>query len=214
MNETDQDVQQQPPKRTQFPLWFLLFVIPTVAGLGFAIYTNWHQQSQMRADLIAHQEVLRERIATMESEIALVEQMAKQIQWRADRWKSADSVVDYLKAYHENERAPGHGSFEVPLGHDLNTFFLRADEGDMHRLLKLLRETYPACDNSNKYSLLDFAINIPTHAPHYVHALTEDARRLAEVVPDDANPLVRKQAQKLRQVFHLDETSGDEEATQ
>ncbi|MBA2113331.1 hypothetical protein [Bremerella alba] len=212
MPETEPDVAQPPSKRAQFPLWFLLFVIPTVAGLGSAIYANWQEQAQVRADLIAHQAVLHDRIATMESEIALVQQLDRQIYQQVYHWKTADAVVDYLTNYHQNEGSPEQGFYEVPLWHDVNRFFLQADEADLHRLLKLMREAYPKCDDSNKYSILDLAVNVPVNAPRHVNALAEDARRLADVVPADANPLLRKQAKRLRQAFNLDEFSDGKEA--
>lgn len=211
MSETNQDVPQQPPKRAQFPLWFLLFVIPTIAGLGFAIYANWQEQSRTRADLIAQQVILRDKIAMLKTEIALARQVERQVQLQADHWKSADVVVHYLKAYRQHEGMYEPAFYDVPFRHDINGFFLQADEPEMHRLLELLRRAYPSCEESNKFAILDFATNIPIHAPDHVVALAEDARRLADLVSDDAHSALKERAESLRQAFNVDSASSDEE---
>lgn len=214
MSETDHDQASQPARRTQFPLWFLLFVIPTIAGLGFAIFSNWQEQARTRADLIAQRAILQDERAALWSEIALVDQVDQQIVREAGRWDSPDAVVHYLQSYHDNEGFANQGFYEVPFWHDINGFFLHADEADLHRLLALMRKNYPDCDNSNKYSMLEFAINLPTHSPGHVDALTEDAWRLAEDVSDDAHPLLKKQARRLRQAFPVDTDASDKEAAQ
>jgi len=211
MNETGQDATSTPEKRVQFPLWFLLFVIPTIAGLGFAIYTNGREQARASVDLLAQEAVLRDKIALLESEIARAQQVDQAVQWHADRWKSPEAVVDYFKSFHHNEESTEKAVYGFPFLHSIGAFFIQADEADLRRLLKLLREAYPTCDDSNKYSLLDFAIHIPTHAPSHVDALAEDARLLADVVPENARSELQQQAERLRRAFHLDKASQDEE---
>lgn len=213
MNETDQDIAPQPSKRAQFPLWFLLFVIPTIAGLGFAIFANWQEQARTRADLIAHQAMLRDKIAMLKSEIALAQQVDRQVQAEADRWKSPDTVADYLKSFHQNEKFSEPGFYEIMFVHDINIFFLHADEADLHRLLNLLQEAFPKCDDSNKFAILDFVLSIPTHAPSYRDALAADVQRLADLVPEDAPAKLREHAESLRQAFQRNTVSPGEEVT-
>lgn len=209
MSELDQDTAQQPPKRAQFPLWFLLFVIPTVAGLGLAIYTNGHRQSQMRAELTAHQEVLHERIATLESEIALVQHVDRQIQERADRWKSADAVVDYLLKYRKLEGRSGYE--EVSTWHESRCFFVQADEPQLHRLLKLILEKYPESSVEDKVLLLNFVASIPQFAPDHTGTLADKARQLAKQVPEDGLPQLRESARRIRAVFPISDSSAEPE---
>ncbi|QDU73241.1 hypothetical protein Pan97_02080 [Bremerella volcania] len=201
MSEIEQDESRQPAKRAQFPLWFLLFVLPTIAGLGIAIYTNWHEQARTRADLIAQRAVLLERVATLESEIALVEQISRQIQQRADRWKSTEAVVDYLTRYNQLEGRSGDES--ISAWDESRCFFVQADEQKLHRLMKRIQEEYPKGDVSNQFLLLDFAVRIPQFSPDYTAALAEDARQLAEMVPSDGDPLLKKQSIRLREAFGL-----------
>ncbi|WDI44269.1 hypothetical protein [Bremerella sp. P1] len=211
MSETDQDIAQQPPKRAQFPLWFLLFVIPTIAGLGLAIYTNWHRQSQMRSDLIAHQEVLHERMVTLESEIALVQYVDHQIQERADRWKTADAVVDYLKGYHQRDGRSGFQAISV--WHELRCFFVQADEQELHRLLKLMKEEFPDCEVQDQFTMLDLVVSIPEFAPAHAAALAGDAHQIADLVPPDGHPRLIEQATRLREVFPRNVSSAEPKET-
>jgi len=211
MSEIDQDAPHPPPKRAQFPLWFLLFVLPTVAGLGSAIYANWQKQAQTGADLAAQQAILREKIAMLQSEIALAQQVHSQVRAQANRWKTPESVVAYLQRYYQDIEAHEHGFYEVPLSHRISCFYVQADEQDLRRLLILLREAYPKCDSTNQYSLLDVAVKMPVYAPDKVDRLAGEARRLAEVVPNDSHPRIRQQVDKLLAAFHLDEPSPQPE---
>lgn len=210
MNATDPDETKPPATRAQFPLWFLLFVIPTIAGLAIAIYTNWHQQAQVRADLIAHREVLREKIATMESEIALVEQVDQQIRWHAYDWKSPTAVVQHLKNMRASDETPREGFYEVVLWPIAGTFFVQADTQDLEELLQRMREAYPESDPQAQFLMLELAVNIPVYAPDSVSELTEPARQLVEIVPEDGSPKLKQQASRIRTAFDLGDTSSVE----
>lgn len=208
LSETEPHLTQQPAKRTQFPLWFLLFVIPTIAGLGFAIYSNWQEQVRTRADLIARRAVLRDKIALLDSEIALVEQVGRQIQQRADRWKSTEAVIDYLTLYRQLEGRTSDES--VSVWHELRCFFVQADEQKLHRLMKRIQEAYSKGDADDRFLLLDFAVSIPLFSPEHTKALKEDARQLAEMVPPDGPPLLKEQALRLRKAFDLSLSTGED----
>ncbi len=204
---------EMPPKsnRTQFPLWFLLFVIPTIAGLAIAIFTNWRQQAQVRADLIAHREVLQARIQQMDSEIALVQQVDKQIRSYSNHWKSPTVVVQHLQRMGAHDGAPAKDIYEVDRDHELSTFFVQANVQELKELLQLIREAYPQCDPATQSVMLDVAVNIPNYAPDAVTKLTEQARQLEEVLPKDGPPQLKQQASQLRQAFQLGDSPNQPE---
>ena len=214
MSETDHDATPPPPKRAQFSLWFLLFVVPTITGLGIAIYTNWHQQARARADLAAHRAVLHEKIAHLKSEVALLKQVGWQIQRRADQWKSADAIVDHLKARNQREDIEEGVLRDVaPWPSEYNVFFLQADEKELLRLLQLIRKEYRECDASTRFTLLSFTARIPEYAPEHVESLAEDARRLVEELPRDDQFLFLSKVNQLRDAFHLADPTIAEERT-
>lgn len=211
LSETDPQLTQQPAKRAQFPLWFLLFVIPTIAGLGFAIYSNWKQQSQVRAELVAHQAILKAEIETLESEIALVRQIDLTIQGQADKWKSAEEVIRSLKGQSAEWETIGFGFIEIPIWHDSHTFLLQADEADLHQLVSLLREEFRKGSDSTKFAFLCFVAHIPDNAPQHVETLSEDVQQLVELISTDDDPRLKMKEKKIREAFNLVEVADGEE---
>lgn len=212
MDETTLEEQPRRATRPQFPLWFLLFVLPTIAGLGFAIYANFQEQAKLRESLELQQVILQAKNVDVELEIKRWNVIAVRARRNWDRWKSADAVVDYLKIQ-MGRHEQGPVVFEtVPSDSEMRLFFHQADDYDLRRLLQLMQQEYGTLGVGSKYAMFDLVSRLPQFVPGKVETLRRDVKELLAKVTNEDHAMVQAKANNAREAFQLDDEAISREA--
>ncbi|PQO36985.1 hypothetical protein C5Y96_07435 [Blastopirellula marina] len=170
MSETEQEIEQRPSQRTQFPLWFLLFVLPTIAGMIFAVYSAFAAQDKRYRDLMAEQAMLIQECSEAEARMSKLSRAEQSFDGAVTRWNSPDAVLSEIKTtnptVHWGER-------------DLVYFFLQANDHQLHELVDLLAKEYPDSHPAIQARILECLRSFPEYviAEHLLRSRSASALR-------------------------------------
>lgn len=122
------------PTRPQFSLWFLLFVIPTIAGIAFGAYSAFAAQDKRFRDLMAEKAMLLRESSEAEVRKNKLTRAEHSLEKILAEWNSPEAVLFEIKT-----RPPAGYSQE----RDPVYFFLQASDQQLQDLVDLLAERFP-----------------------------------------------------------------------
>lgn len=197
--------REESPRRFQFPLWALLFVIPTVVAMICGSYIPFRKQLERRTEL-------QEQIALAENEIRQHQRQAmhlrrsvEEIGQTLDHWRRPDAVIEYL-LNPDDHRAYGYGilySGVRSYPSDMQFFFARASDDDLKLLVRQMTAVYPGCNAEARFRILACLSMFPEFVPDRLHVVAKDVQRLATRQQDDPDEVVAITARDALKAFGL-----------
>ncbi|PQO32540.1 hypothetical protein DTL21_20230 [Bremerella cremea] len=197
MNETSEP--QPNLLRGQFPLWVLLFVVPTVIAISCALYLTFDAQAKEHARLLEEAAVAKQALAAAENRRDRLNRLNASLDIKQAQWRSPESIVLMVKA--RLPRMPGAPpDYWEPLYlvHPSMHFYIQATDDDLKQLVARLIEVYPDLQPEAKFRALDCLAKLPNYfLPHRVELVRPEIQEFAERLGDSLDARLRNKATQL-----------------
>ncbi len=193
-------------KWPQFPLWFLLFVLPTAAGASLGICTAFVRHEQRFHDLMAQKSIEIQNLSSAELQRDRLKQLSESLQKKQQEWQSVERVIAMVESpgpYEIFSRFDVPRRFsQVPVVKDSIHFYTQASDQQIEELVSQLIQRYPAADESAKLRILACLQNLPA----YVHAerlagIESKIIEFADPLQQDARTDIAESAQDVLQAY-------------
>lgn len=190
-----QDLPQPRSRWPQFSLWFLLFVIPTVAGIVFSVYSAFAAQDKRFRDLMAEQALLIQECSEVKARMNGLAKAEESLEKLINARNSPESVLFDIEMtlpswYSMDESGPAY-------------FFLQANDQQLHDLVDLLIERFPDSHPRIKPSILARLSCVPEYVvPERLEGLRDKVRKFAEPLQFDSDERIQQLAAETLFAFN------------
>ena len=195
--------------RFQFPLWVLMFVLPTIAGLLFAMYANQQRQLKVREELMMQQAELAEMLVELRHTGDDWLHLQAEMRERLQQYKDPQWVLTRMNHPFVPPTAPKQGSkgyCEVEDASDFLGFFVQANDDDMRTLLRKMEEVYPRTTHVTQFQILNLLARLPEFAPERMPAIAAEVKAFVEPLQSQSDQKLAGQAKAVWQTFGFEET--------
>lgn len=201
-----EEVSRQTCKRPQFSLWVLLFVVPTIAGMIFAVYSTFAAQEKRYRDLIAEEATLYQESKITEIRLGNLRRMMEAHHHRQEEWRKPESVLFYIKhmdLISQGERgSSGVSLLRLPTINDAIYSFTQANDEQLLDLVDLLIEQYPQLEVSIQYRVLECLKNLPAYVRRKrLESVRGKVVEFLEPLKDDPEEAIATQARDTLQAY-------------
>lgn len=188
-----------------------MFVLPTIAGLSFAIYAKHQRQQEAQEELMAIQAGLVEEQHAIAMQLANLTQVPDSIQQNLQNFKSPEQVIARLQnplVPQMNPNGGGGGYHEIEDASDFMFFFVQANDDDVRKLFARMQELYPHTTRITQFQILNLLARLPEFAPDRLDAIAGEVKAFVEPIRESKNQTLAKQAEAVWKTFDFDSTSG------
>ncbi|MFN3150414.1 hypothetical protein [Bremerella sp.] len=201
-----QDLPQPRSRWPQFSLWFLLFVIPTVAGALFGICAAFAMHQQRFHDLMAQQAVEIQELSNAELRRDRLKQLSESLQKKQQEWQSTQSVIAMVEgpgpyAIFSQVDVPGRFT-HIPVVKDSIHFYAQASDEQLEELVNQLVQRYPAAEESVQLRILACLGSLPAYVNRErLEDLESKIIGFAGPIQQDSRKKIADSAQKVLEAY-------------
>lgn len=188
-----------------------MFVLPTIAGLLFAMYANRQRQQKVREELLMQQVDLIDQRQAIKELQANWDSLQSDMQQNLREFQDSEKVIARL--HHPlippmNPIGGGSGYYEVEDASDFLFFFVQADDDDVRELFGKMQEVYPKASHITQFQILNLLARLPEFAPDRLNAIAEEVKVFVEPLKEQTNQKLAGQAQVVWKTFGFEEASN------
>ncbi|PQO27021.1 hypothetical protein [Blastopirellula marina] len=203
------DQEPQPSiLRGQFPLWVLLFVLPTLIAIGCAVYLAFAAQAKAQARLQDQEARIRQDLVAAQQRLARLNRLNASLEIKQLQWKSPFSIVQMVK--NPPPKAPNTQSVftweSLYLVHHSIHFYLQASDEDLRQLVDQLIALYPESRPEVQYRVLDCLEKLPLYMADRIEVVRNDIEDFIATLPEDSDPRIQEVVGRLKSRYPIDES--------
>lgn len=185
-----------------------MFVLPTIAGLLFAMYANQQRQLKVREELMMQQVGLHETLAELRRNRDGWRHLQDAMRKNLQKYKDPQWVLTRMNHPFAPPTAPKQGSqgyYEVEDASEFLTFFVQASDDDMRALLRKMEEVYPQTTHVTQFQILNLLARLPEFAPERMPAIAAEVKAFVEPLLEQNDQKLASQAKAVWQTFGFEE---------
>ncbi|RCS52866.1 hypothetical protein DTL42_08535 [Bremerella cremea] len=194
--------------RGQFPLWVLLFVLPTLIASGCAVYLAFAAQAKEQARLQEQEARTRQELAAAQLRLSRLNRMNASLEIKQLRWKSPLSIVQAVKNPPPKTPSVQSASHWEPLYLVRNSihFYLQASDEELQQLVSQLIAIYPESRPEVQYRVLDCLEKLPAYVADRSELVRKEIEDFLATVPEDSDPRIQGMVRRLKVRYSIDES--------
>lgn len=198
-----QDLPQPRSRWPQFSLWFLLFVIPTVAGIVLGAYSAVAAQDKRFRDLIAEHALVIQECSEAEARHKSLVRIEQAYEEMIAEWNSPDAILIEIRTTNPTVKWARR---------DPVYFFLQASDQQLDELVDLLAENFPDSHPAIQARILECVKSFPEYVvAERLKGLREKVRRFVEPLQFDSDERIQQLAAETLFAFNSPSPLREEE---
>lgn len=194
--------------RGQFPLWVLLFVLPTLIAISCAVYLAFAAQAKEQARLQEQEARIRQELAAAHLRLARLNRLNASLEIKQLQWKSPFSIVQMVKnPPPKTPNAQSAFTWEslYLVSHSIH-FYLQASDEDLRQLVDQLIAIYPESRPEVQYRVLDCLGKLPMYVADRVEVVRKDIEDFIATLPENSDPRMHEVVRRLKVRYPVDES--------
>lgn len=185
----------------QYPLWAILFVVPTAAAVVFGYWSARTRMLDEQKQGIIQAETLR---AEQEAAIERANQIRRLVEWneaKLEKWRSPKAVIHAIREASRIVGINGGYSGWDKISGDLLFFFTQASDEDLRTLMAEFQATDLQQLPQSRARTMQVLGVFPEFIPERLHVVEKEARALIEKARDDSYLAASVQAEWAEKAF-------------
>lgn len=202
--------REEGPRRFQFPLWALLFLMPTFVATVCGGWVAIQSQLAVRQELKEELAMLRTERDAIDDRVRRLRNVVEGNERSLAEWRSPGAVIKYLQGLRRDAqgRITSSYPFERRYPSEMAYFFHQASDDDLRQLADLLSEVNPGRNPQECARRLECFSMFPEFVPDRLHVVAEDVKRMATPLQGHPHPEIAKSARMALQAFDLPVNEG------
>ncbi len=196
--------------RGQFPLWVLLFVLPTLIAISCAVYLAFDAQAKEQTRLQDEEATHRLLLLSAQNHLSRLNRMNASLEIKQLQWKSPLSIVQMVKnpppaTFNSQSAFTWVSLFLV---HDSIHFYLQASDEDLQQLVDQLIAIFPESRPEVQYRVLDCLEKLPLYVADRMEPVRKDIEDFLAKLPENSDPRMQEIVRRLKVRYPIDESKG------